>query len=373
MSSSSETVLLVTKPVAPPWSDGTRNLVYALLAHEARQLQLRVPVPQAQPALPFVNLIEEAIYPDLGGHGTGGRNNRAMLKRLVRRANADAMHFLFAPTPTTGRILRVLLAPRRIPTIHTLCSRPRSFEGIKKSLFAKHHVALSRDTALRLEESGVSSVAHLDPGVVQPVASAQRGRAFLEANGLPEGCPFFLYAGDLEFNKGAETVIQSLSKGLQSGPHHVVLACREKTPQSRVEREKLEVLAQRSGVADRVHFFAYLESFHDVVAACEFMLFPTHDTYAKLDLPMVLLEALALGRPLIVAKEAPVGELLDDEVGLSVQSEDSDSLAEAMEEAIVNSSAFQAQADVRHAIYQRRYTAEEHAKGMMALYEGWIK
>ncbi len=250
MSAPTPTVLLVTKPIAPPWSDGTRNLVYALLAHKERSVQMRVPVPKGQPALPFANLVEEAIYPDLGGHGTGGRNNRAMLKRLASRARADAMHFLFAPTPTTGRLLRVLLAPRRVPTIHTICSRPRSFDQIKKSLFAKHHVALSRDTAERLEQAGVSSVAHLDPGVIEPNAEASRGRAFLEANGLPEGCPFFLYAGDVEFNKGAETVIRSLPRGLQSGPHHVVLACREKTPQSIVERKRLEALAQELGVGE---------------------------------------------------------------------------------------------------------------------------
>jgi phosphatidylinositol alpha-1,6-mannosyltransferase len=366
------TVLLVTKPVAPPWSDGTRNLVHALLAHREREVQLRVPVPRGQAALPFANLVEEAIYPDLGGHGTGGRNNRAMLKRLLGRAQADAIHFLFAPTPTTGRILRVLLAPRRLPTIHTVCSRPRSFEHIKKSLFARHHVALSHDTAQRLESAGVGSVAHLDPGVMAPVADAARGRAYLETHGLPKDCPFFLYAGDLEFNKGAETVIRSLPRGLQSGPHNVVLACREKTPQSRIERQKLETLAVELGVRERVHFFAYLEFFHDVIAAADVMLFPTHDTYAKLDLPLVLLEALALGRPLIVADQAPVGELLDDAVGLAVESENADSLADALEAAIADADRLETQADARCAIFQSRYTADAHAKGMMSLYEQWL-
>jgi hypothetical protein len=74
-----------------------------------------------------------------------------------------------------------------------------------------------------------------------------------------------------------------------------------------------------------------------------------------------------------VADSGSVGELLADDVGVPVTSEDSESLADAMEAVIGNASAFREKADSRVAIYQSRFTAREHAEGMMALYARWLK
>ena len=291
------TVLLVTRPVTPPWNDGPRHLCRALLAHGAAAH--RVPTVRGAPPLGFARAVEEAIYPSAGGHGAPLANQLAMLGRLLRPLRADAVHALFAPTLRTARLLRPLLRPRRVPTIHTICSRPRDLDTLGAALFADHHIAVSADTAARLKAAGATSVAHVAPGVPDPGTDPAPGRVALEARGLPMGAPFVLYAGDAETSLGAETVIRALPEGLQGSGHHAVLACRDKTAAAAGARARLVALADELGVADRVHLHGTLPAFPSVVAAADALLFPTADTVAKRDLPLVLLEGLAAGAALV--------------------------------------------------------------------------
>ena len=46
--------------------------------------------------------------------------------------------------------------------------------------------------------------------------------------------------------------------------------------------------------------------------------FPTEDLYAKMDLPLVLLEAMSLGRPVLVAGNTSAAELADDGAAVTV-------------------------------------------------------
>ena len=371
MSGAAATILLVTKPVVPPWQDGTRNLARALVEHAPEGLRLRVPVPRGSEPLPFEAAVCEPIYAEAGGHGTSSRNNLAMLARLMRPARAGAMCFLFAPTLRTGRLLRLLLAPRRLPTIHVVCSRPAELDALPRMLFARHHVALSRDTEERLRAAGAASVGRAAPGVPQPQADPARGRALLESRGLPAGAPYLLYAGDLEFSGGAETVLRSLPGALTRGRHHVVLACRAKTERAAARRHELEALAASLGIGERVCFAGSLPGFHDVLAGAGALLFPTANTFAKTDYPLVLLEALALGVPLVVAREPPVGELLDDPVGLGVASEDPAELGAALGDLLAGTCSLPGP-DTLRAVYLRRYTDIEHARQTHALISSWL-
>jgi len=365
-------VLLVTKPVAPPWNDGTLNLTRCLLQGDDVGCRFRVPVPAGAQTLGIPHAIEEAIYPEAGAHGTTGRNNLAMLGRLLRPARAQAMHFLFAPSARTGGILRILLAARNIPTIHTLCSRPQSFDDLRSVLFADHHIVLSRFTEQKLRSAGVRSVERVDPGIFEPDSDSATGTRILSEAGIPENTPIVLYAGDLEFSKGAETVIRAMPEALKSTPHHVVLACREKTARAAIERQRLQELAATLGVESRTHFLGTVPSFHSLLGKADLLLFPTANTYAKLDLPLVLLEALALGIPLVVAEEGPVGELLDENVGFGVKAENPADLGTALNDILTKGTAGDEKSELCRRAFLQRFQAKQHAQAVGNLYRRWI-
>lgn len=98
------------------------------------------------------------------------------------------------------------------------------------------------------------------------------------------------------------------------------------------DRAMLEAVAHASGQGDRIHFIGFLSNPHPVVAGASALVLSTR--YEGLG--MVLIEALALGKP-VVCSDCPTGprEVLDDgRAGLLVPCGDVDALCEALGRAI---------------------------------------
>lgn len=93
-------------------------------------------------------------------------------------------------------------------------------------------------------------------------------------------------------------------------------------------RAELEALAAELGVGKRVHFTGYRNNPHAVVAGASALVLSSRYE----GMPMVLLEALALGKP-VISTDCPTGprEILDDgKFGLLVPIGDVDTMAQAI-------------------------------------------
>lgn len=93
-------------------------------------------------------------------------------------------------------------------------------------------------------------------------------------------------------------------------------------------RAELEALAVELGIGERVHFTGYRNNPHAVVARASALVLSSRYE----GMPMVLLEALALGKP-VISTDCPTGprEILDDgRFGLLVPVGDVDAMADAL-------------------------------------------
>jgi glycosyltransferase involved in cell wall biosynthesis len=66
-----------------------------------------------------------------------------------------------------------------------------------------------------------------------------------------------------------------------------------------------------------------------LIARSDVCILPLRDTYGKVDIPLFLLEAMAMAKPIIVTDIPPLNELLEDPVGLGVPVDDGQALAQA--------------------------------------------
>jgi phosphatidylinositol alpha-1,6-mannosyltransferase len=190
---------------------------------------------------------------------------------------------------------------RRARTVHTIASAPDNLEHVAPMLFANRVVALSKHTAARLERSGITAT--VIPPALAPISvskdSIARAR---ERHRLPER--FVLYPGDLEFGDGAQTFVTAAAKAPELG---WVVASRPKTPRAREARESLEALARESGAP--IVWLGEIDDIHAVVAAASLVSLVSNTLHAKMDWPLVLLEALALEVPVLVARGGASEEL----------------------------------------------------------------
>lgn len=311
--------LLVSKPVAPPWTDSNKNLVRDI-ARGCERWTPRVMVPRGSP---LAGVASEPLYAAAGDYAPSRLANARVLARLVAGARADVWHFFFAPNPLTLRAGALAARLRRAPTAHTLASAPDDLEAVAPMLFADRLVVLSEHTARRLRAVGRDAV--VIPPALSPVSvTPAQVDAARRRHDLPPR--YALYPGDLEHSDGARTFIRAAAgQGSELG---WVVAARPKTPRAHEARRALEAEARSLGA--KVTWLGEIDDIHAVTAGASVVTLAVDTLHAKMDLPLVLLEAMALRVPVVVSSGSAAEELVPSGGALAVPPSSPESLREAV-------------------------------------------
>ena len=312
------TILMISKPIVPPWNDSSKNLVKDIVS-SGRHFRYRVLTPADRP-LTAPNVISETIYSSAGKHTPALQQNLRVFGRLLRQRGERITHFFFAPNRRAARAIRAALGLRRRMTVQTVCSVPKDFRDWQRLLFADRVVVVSRATRDRFVDAGVPEdrLEVIPPGIRIPEQPTPAQKVDLKRQfGFDPDRPLVLYPGDYQFSRAADTFARAIASG-QLGNTTCVFACRVKQQASLVEEQRIRQLLREAG-ASNVHFYRHVDNFLQLLAASDVCLLPAESTFAKMDLPLVLIEALALGVPIVVADLPSLRELLIDDVGLAVQ------------------------------------------------------
>lgn len=169
-----------------------------------------------------------------------------------------------------------------------------------------------------------------------------------EALGLPEHVPLGLFVGDIRSPiKNIDTVLRAVAA--VSGVHLAVAGALPQSP--------YPALADRLGIGDRVHFLGFRRDVADLMKAADFFVLPSR----RDSCPLVLLEAMASGLPVITARTVGTANLVGAQAGFVLETpDDMHTLVEGLQ-----TLAFQP--DVRSAMSRAaREVAEAHSWEAMA-------
>ncbi len=358
-------ILFVSKPIAPPWNDGSKTLVRdlagALTRHDAVVLGVRgVPLTLGRVR------VEPLFYQPNEGFGLGGTPAMRLAARLASGRRGDLWHFVFAPNARTSRTARALSRLRRVKTVQTVASVPTDDEDLDVALFGDRVVVLSRKTERAFLERGVDRARlHRIPPCVAPVPSSPdmraRGRRLA---GLPSDAPIVLFPGDLERDRGARITIEAFARMPRELGALLVIAARRKTVRAAEAERALRRSADVLGVADRVRWVGETAHMHALIAASDVVALPATDLVAKVDLPIVLLEALSLGVHVVVARGSSAEDLAEDG-GASAVDPTPEALERCLTRIVSDTSGL---ADAARSAYER-YRPMHAAAAYEALYD----
>ncbi|HWD72555.1 MAG TPA: glycosyltransferase family 4 protein [Actinomycetota bacterium] len=190
--------------------------------------------------------------------------------------------------------------------------RPLWLLGARRNLAMM--LAPSRYTAAILErDAGRVPIRHLPNGIYLPAPQP-----------LP-GCPSVLYAGRLESYKGVGILLQAMKRLVTTMPTSRLVVAGDGS-----KRAALEGLAHRLGLAHHVAFAGWVSPHHlpRYYAASQVVAVPS---LCPETLPTVVIEALAVGRPVVGSNVGGIPELVTDGVtGKIVEPGDVDGLADAL-------------------------------------------
>lgn len=248
-------------------------------------------------------------------------DDRAEAALAAALAEVDIIHAWFAPRMPTAMLLRAVRRVRRVPIVQTIASVPRSMFNIWSTLAGDMIVPTSDATAIAFASAGIDArrmrrvFSPFDTRGLAPAASPQIPKDLL------------LYAGDWEFDDGVERTLHAFAR--MAPPRgvtpHLAIAARGKTKRS-IEMERK--IARR--LSSHVTILGELPSLLPWVAAARGVIVPAANTFAKLDHPRVLLEAISFGVRIVVGSAPPLAELVDDR-RIGEVARDNSELREAME------------------------------------------
>ena len=358
-------VNLITKPLSAPWMDSARNLPRYLIENtEKTFFRIMTAVSQADGA-PLLPVSRDSS----AGAGVDEEDARIEIHRVYRHAGrldiphadrlrvfrylmarfsesrleqpAPLFHFFFTPNPMTSHIVTLLSRlNRRAPVIQTVTSRPKSRNLSGMLTFARRIVSVSEHTRRFLENSVNRRIDMIYPGIPIPPESdgadstiiRDAGKHLLqESLGLPPGWTV-LYAGDLHDSGCMPFWRAVLPEWLRQFPGlQIVIASRPKHPMD--GRHSAELIKLGAG---RIRCCGTVADMTSLIRACDAMLFPVSFLDAKMDIPMVLLEAMALRKPVVVSDTGPLRELVGTGGVLEADPYRPETFTEALKELIAN-------------------------------------
>jgi phosphatidylinositol alpha-1,6-mannosyltransferase len=258
------------------------------------------------------------------------QNARVMLAGL-RPRGASIYHYFFAPNPVTSIAGRLQSLAARVRSVQTVCSAPASFEHARRLVFTDRLIVLSADTERRFVQAGVppERIRLIPPGIgrlSRPDADARR--VIRRRYGIGDG-PAVVFPGDYEFSSAASTFADAAGLIHEAHPDAVMIfACRIKREPSREIQDRIR--AKLKGLGDLVAFVNEVDDMPAFIGACDVATLPADNLFAKMDAPLVLLEAMAQGIPLVLADAPPLDELLATGAGIGVRPRDPVGLAGAI-------------------------------------------
>ena len=364
-------VLFVSKPIAPPWNDGSKNLVRDVARHLRRARPTVMTLPDA-PALGG-RVIMDPVYTAPGKFAPALAQNARVVQRLVTGDPHDLWHFVFAPNPASSTVGRVAARLRRSmgwsgKIVQTVASAPRTFDGVARWIFGDAVVVVSEWMRGRLMGAGVKQeVRVIPPCARQPAEPSDLAKRAVRTKLDLGDEPIVLYPGDYEVSRGAPTVARAVGAIARARPDvRVVFACRAKTPRAAVARAAVEADLRAAGLHDRTRHAGDVDDMAALVATSEVVAFPVDDLYGKVDVPLVLVEAMALGIPIVAARGGPLEVLT---AARFVDPDDDEALASEVLRFLSTPRAAEDAAAAGRTLYVSRFTPEVCAAAHDALYE----
>lgn len=191
-----------------------------------------------------------------------------------------------------------------LPGISTETVDPGALVGDVTVVFSEHTKEL-------LEAAGVANVVRIFPPVDLPRLASPVAPEELRTR-WELGPRAVLYSAHLDEGNGMEHAIQAFAAlPPELDDATLVLAPRWRTHQDpEPELARLRGTAATHGVAGRVRWVTGITDMPALLSACAVTVLVPRSLRGKMDLPMVLLESLALGRPIVVTDRTPIREAL---------------------------------------------------------------
>jgi glycosyltransferase involved in cell wall biosynthesis len=361
--------LRVVHLLAPAPFGGLESVVLALAGAQRdagdHVLVVAVESDGGQPS-PFVDAVRATGLSVLPVPASGRRywRERDAVGKILDDERPDLLH-------THGYRPDVLDAPvarrRGIPTITTVHGftgggmKNRAYEWLQKRSFRRFDavVAVSRRLRDEMVSWGVPSErVHAIPNAWEPGGSPVARSEARRYLGLDEGTPTLGWVGRMSPEKGPDVMIRALAAMASPETHLSMMG-------SGTMEEECRRLADRLGISSRCRWHGVVPEAASLLRAFDAIVLTSWTEGT----PMILLEAMAAGVPIVSTSVGGVPDVVSAEEAVLVSSGDVPALARAVEEVLADPQASTDRARAAKLRLERDFSVQPWAHRYRKVYQ----
>lgn len=334
-------ILLLTRPICPPWDEGSKNFAYTLAKYAGDfEIHLLTCAENGGSTSVWRSNLQNVVCHDIytSPKWDWPQKVRAyifLLKEFFLKGgnDYDILHSFFTPTKLNVFALKLCLRNKNIKTIQTLATLRDdlySAEKLKKIIHADFIITYSDYAKGKLEKLGFDNAKRIYPGIdIGKYSPTPKNIELMKKFATSDDDFVINYTGEYvrlgDMDDVAESFIDLVETrhgaSLHGGNKNFKLHLAVRVRNAKEARKKWEIMnkLEKENILDRVAFIDDGNyEMQDIFNLCDISIFPARTMAGKFDIPLAVIEAMACGKPVIASNIERLKYFLNNESSILV-------------------------------------------------------
>ncbi|EKD58620.1 MAG: glycosyltransferase [uncultured bacterium] len=329
-------ILLITRPIAPPWDEASKNFAYSLAKNiEKDGIELHLMTKGILKELP-PEIIQEDIYTHSENDFALPQKLRSLFFQIMNRKKFDVAHYFFTPTKLNSFVIKNLIKNKQLKSIQTVATLREdllSVETIKELMFSDHIVTYSDYAKNKLNSLGFINVSRIYPGIdLEQYKNKPKNEELMKIFSFSHDDFVIHFSGEYVRLAAMDDVIDSFINVSRQIPNaKLFLAVRVKNEKDARKKEAVVFKLKQYGLLENTSFFDNGKyDMPDIYNLADISLFPVQNMHGKFDVPLVVIEAMACEKPIIISDIPILKEFSNAQNSIQIQTGNIEQLSSAI-------------------------------------------
>lgn len=376
ISHTSPRILFVSRPIAPPWDEASKNFAYNLAREIGAQKmspEIHLMTSQILPELP-AHIIQENVYKFSAKDITFSDKMRSLYFQFTHKNDFDIVQYFFTPTKSSSQLIKNLLKGRSktVQTVATLREDLFSDIDLKEMMFGDIITTYSDYAKNKLESLGLRNIHRIYPGIdLNDYTSREKDSAEMQKAGFTKDDFIINFTGEYIRLGAMDTVIDSFIAISRSIPFaRLSLAVRVKNEKDARKKEDVIAKLKKENILHKVSFHdSGIYKMSDIYNLCDISVFPVSTMQGKFDIPLAVIETMACGKPVILSDLPILKEFSNDHNSVSIPKNSSKALTDAITDLYENKEKRELLGKNASTYARQNFNIQKSAQEYLALYK----
>jgi glycosyltransferase involved in cell wall biosynthesis len=326
-------ILLVTRPISPPWDEASKNFAFYLAKNLGNDFEANLMTKDIMPGLSG-HIVQHQVYTTAEiAQFSLEQKLRSLYFQFRNKGKFDINHYFFTPTKLNSFLIKNFLKSPQGKTVQTVAALRDdlwSDEDIKKLMFADIIITYSDYAKNKLRSLGFDNVTRIYPGIdlgkFQPESKNIRT---MEQFKISANDFVISYSGEYTRLGATDDIVAALPEILSSIPDSkFMFACRIKNEKDARKKDEIIKILKEKNIIDRVIFTDTFADMPKIFNLSDVVIFPVRDMKGKFDVPLAVIEAMACAKPVVISDLPILKEFASDDNSVIIPRGDNQALIE---------------------------------------------